>query len=402
MKLPIYLDNHATTPMDPRVLEAMMPAYTTAFGNAASRTHSFGWEAQKMVEKGRQQIAHFIGATPEEIVFTSGTTESNNMALKGIAENYHQRGKHIITQVTEHKAVLDSAKYLQSQGYQVTYLPVDRAGRISLNDLRKAITDETILISIMFANNEIGTIQPIKEIGEIAKEHNIIFHCDAAQATGKIKIDVKELGVDILGFSAHKMYGPKGIGALYVRRRSPQVRLAALIHGGGHERGMRSGTLNVPLIAAFGECCEVAGRDLEKEIEHSRHLRDKLQKALTHSLENSVVNGHPEHRLPNNLNISFPYVDGAELMAALTDEIAVSSGSACTSASVEPSFVLRACGVDEVVALTSIRFGVGRFNTESEIDFAIQKVIKTVQGLREISPIYQAYLKDKDSGLRIQ
>ena len=395
MKLPIYLDNHATTPMDPRVLEAMMPAYTTAFGNAASRTHSFGWEAQKMVDKGRQQIAHFIGATPDEIVFTSGTTESNNMALKGIAENYKDRGKHIITQVTEHKAVLDSAKYLQSQGYQVTYLPVDRTGRISLNDLKKAIIDETILISIMFANNEIGTVQPIKEIGEIAKEHNIIFHCDAAQATGKIKIDVKELGVDILGFSAHKMYGPKGIGALYVRRRSPQVRLAALIHGGGHERGMRSGTLNVPLIAAFGECCEVAGRDLEKEIAHSRHLRDKLQRALTHSLENSVVNGHPEHRLPNNLNISFPYVDGAELMAALTDEIAVSSGSACTSASVEPSFVLRACGVDEVVALTSIRFGVGRFNTEPEIDFAIQKVIKVVQGLREISPVYQAYLKEK-------
>ncbi len=394
MKLPIYLDNHATTPMDPRVLEAMMPAYTTAFGNAASRTHSFGWEAQKMVDKGRQQIAHFIGATPDEIVFTSGTTESNNMALKGIAENYKDRGKHIITQVTEHKAVLDSAKYLQSQGYQVTYLPVDRTGRISLNDLKKAITDETILISIMFANNEIGTVQPIKEIGEIAKEHNIIFHCDAAQATGKIKIDVKELGVDILGFSAHKMYGPKGIGALYVRRRSPQVRLAALIHGGGHERGMRSGTLNVPLIAAFGECCEVAGRDLEKEIAHSRHLRDKLQKALTHSLENSVVNGHPDHRLPNNLNISFPYVDGAELMAALTDEIAVSSGSACTSASVEPSFVLRACGVDEVVALTSIRFGVGRFNTEPEIDFAIQKVIKVVQGLREISPVYQAYLNE--------
>ncbi len=395
IKLPIYLDNHATTPIDPRVLQAMLPGYTTAFGNAASRTHAFGWEAQKMVEKGRAQIAQLINASPDEIVLTSGTTESDNMALKGIVENYRDRGNHIITQVTEHKAVLDSAKYLQSQGCKVTYLPVDRTGRISINDLKKAITDETVLISIMFANNEVGTIQPIKEIGEIAKEHNIIFHCDAAQATGKVKIDVKELGVDILGFSAHKMYGPKGIGALYVRRRSPQVRLAALIHGGGHERGMRSGTLNVPLIAGFGECCEIAGRELEKEIAHCRHLRDKLQKALTHSLENTVINGHPEHRLPHNLNISFPYVDGAELMTALTDEIAVSSGSACTSASVEPSFVLRACGVDEVVALTSIRFGVGRFNTEPEIDFAIQKVIKTVQGLREISPIYQAFVKEQ-------
>ena len=395
IKLPIYLDNHATTPIDPRVLQAMLPGYTTAFGNAASRTHSFGWEAQKMVEKGRAQIAQLINASPDEIVLTSGTTESDNMALKGIVENYRDRGNHIITQVTEHKAVLDSAKYLQSQGCKVTYLPVDRTGRISINDLKKAITDETILISIMFANNEVGTIQPIKEIGEIAKEQNIVFHCDAAQATGKVKIDVKELGVDILGFSAHKMYGPKGIGALYVRRRSPQVRLAALIHGGGHERGMRSGTLNVPLIAGFGECCEIAGRELEKEITHCRTLRDKLQKALIHSLENSVINGHPEHRLPHNLNISFPYVDGAELMTALTDEIAVSSGSACTSASVEPSFVLRACGVDETVALTSIRFGVGRFNNEAEIDFTIQKVIRVVQGLREISPVYQAYLKEQ-------
>lgn len=395
LKLPIYLDNHSTTPVDPRVLQAMLPAYTSAFGNAASRTHSFGQEAQRMVEKGRAQIARFINASPDEIIFTSGTTESDNMALKGIAENYRDRGKHIITQVTEHKAVLDSAKYLQTQGYRVTYLPVDRAGRISLEDLKKAITDETILISIMFANNEIGTVQPIKEIGEIAKEHNIVFHCDAAQATGKIKIDVKELGVDILGFSAHKMYGPKGVGALYVRRRSPQVRLAALVHGGGHERGMRSGTLNVPLIAGFGECCEIAGAELEKEITHCRTLRDKLQKALTEGLEDTVVNGHQEYRLPNNLNISFLYVDGGDLMTALTDEIAVSSGSACTSASVEPSFVLRACGVDEMAALTSIRFGVGRFNTEEEIDFTIQKVIKTVKGLREVSPLYQAHLKEK-------
>lgn len=395
MKLPIYLDNHATTPIDPRVLQAMMPGYTTAFGNAASRTHSFGWEAQKMVEKGRQQIAHFIGATPEEIIFTSGTTESDNMALKGIAETYRERGKHIITQTTEHKAVLDSAKYLQSQGYQVTYLPVDRSGRISLKDLEKAITDETILISIMFANNEIGTIQPIAEIAKIAKEHNIIFHCDAAQATGKVKINVVELGVDILGFSAHKMYGPKGIGALYVRRRSPQVRLSALVHGGGHERGMRSGTLNVPLIAAFGECCEIAGKELDKEVSHCRKLRDKLEAGLKKNLENITVHGHPEHRLPNNLNVSFPYVDGADLMTAITEEIAVSSGSACTSASMEPSFVLRACGVEEAEALTSIRFGVGRFNTEEEIDYTIKRVTGIVQSLREVSPVYQAYLKEQ-------
>lgn len=395
MKLPIYLDNHATTPMDPRVFEAMVPAYTTAFGNAASRTHSFGWDAQKMVENGRRQIAEFIGASADEVIFTSGTTESDNMALKGIAEIYKDRGRHIITQVTEHKAVLDSAKYLQTQGYRVTYLPVDRAGRISLDDLKKAITDETILISIMFANNEIGTIQPIAEIGQIAKEHNIIFHCDAAQATGKVKIDVKELGVDILGFSAHKMYGPKGVGALYVRRRSPQVRMAALIHGGGHERGMRSGTLNVPLIAAFGECCEIAGRELEKEIAHCRKLRDQLEAGLRKNLENITVHGHPEHKLPNNLNVSFPYVDGADLMTAITEEIAVSSGSACTSASMEPSFVLRACGIEEAEALTSIRFGIGRFNTEEEIAFTIKRVTEIVRSLREISPVYQAYLKEK-------
>lgn len=397
MKLPIYLDNHATTPVDPRVLQAMLPAYTTAFGNAASRTHSFGWEAQKMVEKARHQIAQFINATPEEIVFTSGTTESDNMALKGIAENYCDRGKHIITQVTEHKAVLDSAKYLESEGYRVTYLPVDRAGRISIADLQKAITDETILISIMFANNEIGTIQPIAEIAQVAKEHNIVFHCDAAQATGKIKIDVKELGVDILGFSAHKMYGPKGVGALYVRRRSPQVRLAALIHGGGHERGMRSGTLNVPLIAGFGTCCEVAGLELGKEIAHCRKLRNRLEAGLKKNLEHIVVHGHPEHRLPNNLNVSFPYLDGADLMTAITEEIAVSSGSACTSASVEPSFVLRACGVEEVEALTSIRFGVGRFNTEEEIDYTIKRVTEIVQSLRGFSPVYQAFLKEQQA-----
>ncbi len=395
MKLPIYLDNHATTPVDPRVLQAMMPAYTTAFGNAASRTHSFGWEAQKMVEKGRQQIAQFIGATPEEIIFTSGTTESDNMALKGVAENYRERGRHIITQVTEHKAVLDSCKYLEAQGYRVTYLPVDHAGRISLHDLQKAICDETILISIMFANNEIGTIQPIAEIGQIAKDHNIIFHCDAAQATGKTKIDVAELGVDILGFSAHKMYGPKGVGALYVRRRSPQVRIAALIHGGGHERGMRSGTMNVPLIAGFGECCELAGRELEKEIKHCRNLRDRLELGLKANLKNIMVHGHPDHKLPNNLNVSFPYVDGADLMTAITEEIAVSSGSACTSASMEPSFVLRACGVEEAEAFTSIRFGVGRFNTEEEIDYTIERVAEIVESMREVSPLYQAYIRDK-------
>lgn len=395
MKQPIYLDNHATTPLDPRVLEAMLPGYTAEFGNAASRTHAFGWAAQKMVEKSREQIAAFIGAAADEVIFTSGTTESDNMALKGVAETYKDRGRHIITQKTEHKAVLDSCKYLETQGYKVTYLPVDRGGRINLKDLEKAITDETILISIMFANNEIGTIQPIAEIGQIAKDHNIIFHCDAAQVTGKLKVNVAELGVDILGFSAHKMYGPKGVGALYVRRRSPQVRLAPLIHGGGHERGMRSGTLNVPLIAGFGVCCEIAGKELEKEYDHCRKLRDKLEQGLNQNLENVFVNGDPVARLPNNLNISFPYVDGADLMTAITEEVAVSSGSACTSASVEPSFVLRACGIDEPSALTSIRFGVGRFNTEAEIDFTIQHVTRVVKSLREISPIYQAHTKKR-------
>jgi cysteine desulfurase len=393
MKTPIYLDNHATTPIDPLVLEAMMPSMTSAFGNAASRTHSFGREAEKIVENGRRVLAEFVGAEPKDLIFTSGTTESDNMALKGIADMYRDKGNHIITQATEHKAVLDSCKFLERQGFQVTYLPVDGTGRISMTDLENAVTDETILISIMFANNEVGTIQPIEEIGHFAKEHKILFHCDAAQGAGKIPINVDDLGIDVLCFSAHKMYGPKGIGATYVRRQHPRVSMTPLIHGGGHERGLRSGTLNVPLVAGFAKAAELASSGMAAEEARIASLRDKLQKGLESELGDVVINGCPEHRLSMNLNMSFPYLDGADLLTAITEEIAVSSGSACTSASNEPSFVLRALGVSEEVANTSVRFGIGRFTTEEEIDYTNQKVSGIVKDLRENSPVYQAAKK---------
>ena len=389
MKLPIYMDNHATTPVDPRVLEAMLPCFTTEFGNAASRNHPFGWHAEKMVENARAQIAHLIGADPKEIIFTSGATESNNIALKGAAEMYREKGNHIITQVTEHKAILDTCKYLEGQGMKVTYLPVEKNGRIRLDELQKAITDKTILISIMFANNEIGTIQPVAEIGRIAKEKGVLFHVDAAQAAGKVPIDVEKLGIDILSISAHKMYGPKGVGALYVRKKNPRVRLAPVIHGGGHERGMRSGTLNVPAIVGFGKACEIAEKEMPAEIKRMDAMRSRLKAGLEKELDEVYLNGHPTEHLPNNLNVSFAYVEGESLLMGINEEIAVSSGSACTSASLEPSYVLKALGVGEDLAHTSIRFGLGRFNTDEEVNYTIDRVVKVVKRLREMSPLYE-------------
>jgi cysteine desulfurase len=388
MKLPIYLDNHATTPLDPRVLEAMMPFLTDKFGNAASRSHSFGWEAEEEVEKSRGEISRLIGANPKEIVFTSGATESINIALKGAAEMYSEKGNHILTVVTEHKATLDSAKYLEKHGCQVTYLPVDKYGMVSPDDVKNALTDKTILVSIMHANNEVGTIHPIKEIGKIVKERGILFHVDAAQTAGKVPIDVSEMNIDILSISGHKIYGPKGVGALFIRRQNPRVRLGAVIHGGGHERGVRSGTLNVPGIVGLGKACDIGRESMGEESQRLSRLRDRLKKGLYEKLDELYLNGHPTERLPNNLNVSFAFVEGEALMMGL-QEIAVSSGSACTSASLEPSYVLKAMGVGEDLAHTSIRFGIGRFNTEAEIDFVIEKMVSTVNRLRDMSPLYE-------------
>ncbi len=388
IKLPIYMDHHATTPVDPRVLEAMLPYFTEKFGNAASRNHSFGWTAEEAVENARAQIARLINATPKEIIFTSGATESNNLAIKGAAEMYREKGNHIITQVTEHKAVLDTCKRLEKYGYQVTYLPVERDGRINPDDLRRAITPKTILISIMYANNEIGVIQPIEEIGRIAKEHGVLFHCDGVQAVGKIPVDVQKDGIDLLSLSAHKIYGPKGVGALYVRRRNPRVQLAAIIDGGGHERGMRSGTLNVPGIVGLGKACEICMNEMATESERLRRLRDRLKAGIEARLDEVYVNGSMVHRLPNNLNMSFAYVEGESLLMGIND-VAVSSGSACTSATLEPSYVLKALGVGEDLAHTSIRFGLGRFNTEEEVDYVVERVVETVNRLRELSPLYE-------------
>jgi cysteine desulfurase len=388
IKLPIYMDHHATTPVDPRVLEAMLPYFTEKFGNAASRNHSFGWTAEEAVENARAQIARLINATPKEIIFTSGATESNNLAIKGAAEMYREKGNHIITQVTEHKAVLDTCKRLEKYGYQVTYLPVERDGRINPDDLRRAITPKTILISIMYANNEIGVIQPIEEIGRIAKEHGVLFHCDGVQAVGKIPVDVQKEGIDLLSLSAHKIYGPKGVGALYVRRRNPRVQLAAIIDGGGHERGMRSGTLNVPGIVGLGKACEICMNEMAAEGERLRRLRDRLKAGIEARLDEVYVNGSMVHRLPNNLNMSFAYVEGESLLMGIND-VAVSSGSACTSATLEPSYVLKALGVGEDLAHTSIRFGLGRFNTEEEVDYVVERVVETVNRLRELSPLYE-------------
>ena len=389
LKTPIYMDNHATTAVDPRVLEAMLPFFTEKFGNAASRNHAFGWESEAAVDQAREQIAKLVGASsPREIVFTSGATESDNLAIKGIAESYKQKGNHIITCVTEHKAVLDSCKVLEKHGCRITYLTVDREGFIDLQRLRDAITDKTILISIMAANNEIGTLQPIKEIGRIAKERGILFHTDATQAVGKVPVNVDEMGVDLLSLSAHKMYGPKGIGALYVRSTAPRVKLSPIIDGGGHERGMRSGTLNVPGIVGLGKACAIAQKEMIAEGERLVALRERLKDGIFGRLDEVYVNGHPTQRLPGNMNMSFAYVEGESLLMGLK-EIAVSTGSACTSASLEPSYVLRAIGVEEELAHTSIRFGLGRFNTETEVDYTIQRVVEEVRRLRQMSPLYK-------------
>ncbi|MCS6295931.1 MAG: IscS subfamily cysteine desulfurase [Nitrospira sp.] len=389
MKFPIYLDNHATTPMDPRVLESMIPYFTEKFGNAASRNHAFGWEAEEGVETARKQIAKLIHADAKEIVFTSGATESNNLALKGVVEMYHEKGDHIITSSTEHRAVLDTAKTLETKrGVKVTYLPVDKFGMVNPEDVRQAITDKTILISVMFANNEIGTINPIKAIGKIAKEKGILFHCDATQGVGKVPVDVQEMGIDLMSFSAHKMYGPKGIGALYVRKKNPRVRIAAQMDGGGHERGMRSGTLPVPLIVGFGKACELCEQEMAADAARLSVMRDRLHDTITKALEDVYLNGHPTERLPHNLNISFAYVEGESLLMGCK-EIALSSGSACTSATLEPSYVLRALGVGAELAHSSIRFGLGRFTLDEEVDYAAKKIIETVTKLREMSPLYE-------------
>ena len=388
MKIPIYMDYHATTPVDPRVLEAMLPYFTEHFGNAASRNHAFGWAAEQAVEQARQQVADLIGANVKEIIFTSGATESNNLAIKGIAEMYREKGNHIITCVTEHKAVIDTCKKLEKQGARVTYLPVQKDGRISLDDLRAAITDKTILITIMTANNEIGVLQPVADIGAIAKEKGILFHTDAVQAIGKIPFDVNAAKVDLVSLTAHKMYGPKGIGALYVRRRNPRVLLAEQISGGGHERGMRSGTLNVPGIVGLGKAAAIARAEMAAEGERLRQLRDRLNEGLHRHLDEIYINGSLEHRLPHNLNISFAYVEGESLLMGISD-VAVSSGSACTSASLEPSYVLKALGAGDDLAHSSIRFGLGRFTTEEEVDYVIDRLATVVRRLREMSPLYE-------------
>lgn len=381
------MDNHATTPMDPRVLDAMLPYFSVSFGNAASRSHSFGWEAEQAVEQARSRVARLIGATAKEIVFTSGATESDNLALKGIAEAYRERGNHIVTQVTEHKAVLDTCRHLEKQGCRVTYLPVSGEGRIDLEALDRALEEGTILVSIMAANNEIGAIQPVAEIGRPCRRRGVLFHTDAVQAVGSMAVDVDKMNIDVLSMTAHKIYGPKGVGALYVRGREPRVRIAAQMDGGGHERGMRSGTLNVPGIVGFGKACEIALDEMAAAAERLAAMRDRLQSSLESGLGDVRVNGPKEQRLPGNLNMSFLQVEGEALMMAL-DDIAVASGSACTSAAIEPSHVLKAIGVTDDVAHSSIRFGLGRFNTVAEVEYVAQRVIEAVQQLRELSRAY--------------
>jgi cysteine desulfurase len=388
MKLPIYMDNHATTAVDPRVFEAMRPYFTEVFGNAASRNHSFGWEAEEAVERARKQVADLIGATAKEIVFTSGATESNNLAIKGVAEMYAEKGNHIITAATEHKAILDTCKHLEKEGCRVTYLPVGQDGLIDLDMLREAITDKTILITIMYANNEIGVIQPVQEIAKIAKEKGVLFHTDGVQAVGKIPVDVTRDGIHLMSLSGHKLYGPKGVGALYVRRKAPRVQLTAQMDGGGHERGMRSGTLNVTGIVGLGAACALCQQDMPQESARLRALRDKLMNKLMTELDAVYINGSLDRRLPHNLNISFAYVEGESLLMGIND-VAVSSGSACTSATLEPSYVLKALGAGDDLAHSSIRFGLGRFNTEEEVDYVGDKVIDVVKKLRELSPLYE-------------
>ena len=387
-QLPIYLDNNATTRTDPLVLEAMLPYFTVDYGNAASRHHVFGRRAEEAVEEARSQVADLIAADPREIIFTSGATESDNLALKGVAQMYRTAGDHLVTVATEHKAVLDPCKRLEREGFRVTFLPVDPYGQISAEQVAAALTGQTVLVSVMAANNEIGTLQPIADIGRLCKERGVLFHCDAAQAAGKRPIDVNALGVDLLSLSAHKMYGPKGVGALYVRRRDPRVRLDPLIDGGGHERGMRSGTLPVPLIVGFGRACVLCQGELVAEAERLTDLRERLRRAIMDGLDDVFLNGHPTERLPGNLNLSFAYVEGEALLMALKN-VAVSSGSACTSANPEPSYVLKALGVSDDLAHGSIRFGLGRFTTTEEIDFVIEEVVRTVNHLRSLSPLYE-------------
>jgi cysteine desulfurase len=394
MKLPLYFDNNATTPMDPRVLEAMLPYFTEKFGNSASRNHAFGWAAEEGVDYAREQVAQLIGANEKEIIFTSGATEGDNLGIKGVFEMYQDKGNHIITCVTEHKAVLDTCKHLEKLGAQVTYLPVKEDGMLDLALLEAAMTPQTILVCIMYGNNEIGVIQPVKEIAAIAHKHGALFMTDATQAVGKIPVNVDADGIDLMAFTAHKMYGPKGVGALYVRRKNPRVKVTAQLDGGGHERGMRSGTLNVAGIVGFGKACELCRLEMDKDAKRLSALRDKLQSALT-VLEESYVNGNVANRLPHTANISFKYVEGEGLMMAMKD-LAVSSGSACTSASLEPSYVLKSLGLSDDLAHSSIRFGLGRFTTEEEVDFAIEQTKHAVNHLRELSPLWEMFKEGID------
>jgi cysteine desulfurase len=394
LKLPIYMDNHATTPTDPRVVEAMLPYFTQVYGNAASRSHSFGWTAEKAVEQARAELGALIGASGKEIVWTSGATESDNLAIKGAAEFNRDRGNHIVTASIEHKAVLDTCKRLEKDGFEVTYLPVEKDGRVSPEAVKAAMTDKTIVVSIMLANNEIGTVNPIEEIGAVVKERGAIFHTDAVQGVGKIPFDVNRARADLVSISAHKMYGPKGIGALYVRRK-PRVRITAQIDGGGHERGMRSGTLNVPAIVGFGKAAEICRTEMASEAERLTKLRERLLVGIQSQVSDTFVNGSLEHRLPGNMNISFAYVEGEAMLMGLKD-VAVSSGSACTSASLEPSYVLRALGVGDELAHTSIRFGIGRFNTQAEVDYVIALVVASVERLRTLSPLWEMHQEGID------
>jgi cysteine desulfurase len=390
VKLPIFMDSQSTTPMDPRVLEVMLPFFTEKFGHPGSRNHPFGWEAEAGVERGREQLAKLIGARdPKEIVFTSGGTESDNLALKGIAEMYREKGDHVVTTVIEHRAVLDACKRLEKQGLRVTYVPVGADGLVDVEVVRKALTDKTILVSVMFANNEIGTIQPIAELGKLAKEKGILFHTDATQAVGKIPVDVEKMGIDLLTCSAHKLYGPKGIGALYVRRRAPRVRVAPMIDGGGHERGTRSGTVPVPLAVGFGKAAELCGQVMTEEGARLAVLRDTLQDRILSSVDETYLNGHPDRRLPHNLNISFAYVEGESVLMGLNKEVALSSGSACTSSTLEPSYVIAALGVGADLAHSSIRYGLHRFTTGEEVDYVAARTIEVVTRLREMSPLYE-------------
>src|SRR5579872_5197497 len=396
MKLPIFMDNHSTTPVDPRVLEEMLPYFTSKFGNAASRSHQFGWEAEEAVDHARERIAALIGAKDtKEIVLTSGATESDNLAIKGVAEYCREKGNHIVTTVTEHKAVLDTCKRLEKQGFEVTYLGVAKDGRVDPDDVKKAIGERTILVSVMLANNEIGAVQPIEEIGRITRERGVLLHSDAVQGVGKIPFDVQKMNIDLASLTAHKMYGPKGVGALYVRRSRPRVRLVAQMDGGGHERGMRSGTLAVPLVVGFGKACDILASEGKVEAARLLSLRERLRSRIMNQIDEVYVNGSTEHRLPGNLNLSFNFVEGEGLMMAIKD-VAVSSGSACTSTSLEPSYVLRALGVGDELAHSSIRFGLGRFTTEEEVDYVADLVVAKVKRLRDVSPLWEMHKEGID------